>query len=263
MLEIDMEPQRIASQIQRVLGSKGIENHRRTIFEEMRDSLELPPAQKEPARLTDEASILVVAAAETPAKVLAIIHYHLLAQPRWGDMVRKELKMIMPDPKVLPPVNKLEKLPILNACIQEGLRLHNGVSTRSQRISHKDVQYKDWIIPAGTPISSIMVFIHYHPNIFPEPRAFRPERWIEAKANGTASHLQKHFHPYSKGTRSCLGYNLGNAEMYLILAALFRRFDMELYKTDITDVDLERDWFIPQPKWNSRGVRAKVVSHIE
>ena len=229
----------------------------------MRDSPELPPAQKEPARLTDEASILVVAAAETPAKVLAIIHYHLLAQPRWGDMVRKELKMIMPDPKVLPSVNELEKLPILNACIQEGLRLHNGVSTRSQRISHQDVQYKDWIIPAGTPISSIMVFIHYHPDIFPEPRAFRPERWIKAKADGTASHLRRHFHPYSKGTRSCLGYNLGNAEMYLILAALFRRFNMELFETDITDVDLERDWFIPQPKWNSRGVRAKVVSHVE
>jgi hypothetical protein len=44
------------------------------------------------------------------------------------------------------------------------------------------------------------------------------------------------------------------------MAMLFRRFEFELYETDITDVTLAHDFFLPSPKLNSKGIRAKIVS---
>ena len=44
-------------------------------------------------------------------------------------------------------------------------------------------------------------FVHMDPEIFPEPAAFKPERWIEGKGQ----HLTKFITSFSKGSRNCLG----------------------------------------------------------
>lgn len=46
--------------------------------------------------------------------------------------------------------------------------------------------------------------------------------------------------------------------MYLALGTIFRRFKFRLYETDVTDVQLEHDWFIPIPKLDSKGIRLLV-----
>lgn len=44
-----------------------------------------------------------------------------------------------------------------------------------------------------------------------------------------------------------------------MLATIFRRFSLELYETDISDVRLAHDFFLPSPKLDSKGVRVRVV----
>lgn len=56
------------------------------------------------------------------------------------------------------------------------------------------------------------------------------------------------------------GESLAHAELYLAIATLFRRFTFELYDTDISDVELAHDFFLPSPKLDSKGVRVKVTS---
>ncbi|KAH9002849.1 hypothetical protein EDB83DRAFT_2184826, partial [Lactarius deliciosus] len=34
--------------------------------------------------------------------------------------------------------------------------------------------------------------------------------------------------PFSKGPRSCIGINLAYCELYLVIASVFRRFDLTL-----------------------------------
>ena len=46
--------------------------------------------------------------------------------------------------------------------------------------------------------------------------------------------------------------------MFLVFAMIFRRFGLELYETDITDVELKHDLFIPFAKLDSKGVRVRV-----
>jgi hypothetical protein len=48
-------------------------------------------------------------------------------------------------------------------------------------------------------------------------------------------------------------------EMTIALAIFFRRFIFELYETDVTDVELKHDFFLPSPKLDTKGVRVKVV----
>lgn len=68
---------------------------------------------------------------------------------------------------------------------------------------------------------------------------------------------------FSKGTRACLGINLAYAELFLTLASMFRRFDLELYKTSIEDVMLVRDMFMPAPRIESKGVRIIVKGEVD
>lgn len=48
-------------------------------------------------------------------------------------------------------------------------------------------------------------------------------------------------------------------ELFICLATLFRKFDLQLYETDVTDVLLAHDFFIPSPKLDSKGIRVKVL----
>jgi hypothetical protein len=55
-------------------------------------------------------------------------------------------------------------------------------------------------------------------------------------------------------------FSLAYAELHLGLATIFRRFEFELYETDVSDVQLAHDFFLPSPKLDSEGVRVKVKS---
>jgi hypothetical protein len=48
------------------------------------------------------------------------------------------------------------------------------------------------------------------------------------------------------------------AEVYITIATVFTRFDLELYETDESDVKMKHAYLVPYPKWESKGVRAKV-----
>jgi hypothetical protein len=56
---------------------------------------------------------------------------------------------------------------------------------------------------------------------------------------------------------------LAYAELFLAIAAVFRRFDMKLYETTYEEVKIARDAFVASPYVGSRFVRVKVVGEVE
>lgn len=120
-------------------------------------------------------------------------------------------------------------------------------------------------------MSMTSIFMHMNPEIFPRPKEFEPERWLDssssssadssgASPSGAKKHLSNYLVNFSKGTRGCLGQHLASAEIHLTLAAIFsgKRFELELYQTTREDVDVEHDFFNPQPKRGAVGVRVFV-----
>jgi cytochrome P450 len=60
------------------------------------------------------------------------------------------------------------------------------------------------------------------PDAFPNPEAFRPERWMELK--DVTNEMKELFMPFSKGSRACIGKNLAMMELKLITARLIKQF---------------------------------------
>jgi cytochrome P450 len=250
--------QNVTSQIQAILDGKKDDSRMAdhpTIFHELLDS-SLPPAEKSLNRLVDEGETVVAAGTITTQHVLKATSFHLLANP---DMLRKlkaELISAMPYPENLASLQQLERLPYLSAVVSEGLRISHPISSRLSRVSPDGpLILGKWEIPPGTPVSMTSIFVHENPKIFPEPREFRPDRWLQGNSK---ERLDRYLVPFSKGTRACLGINLAYAELYLTLAAVFRQFDLELYETTREDIEVVHDFFNPSARLDSKGVRVLV-----
>lgn len=221
----------------------------------------------------------VVAGTLTTAEALTWAVYGLLSQPSSLQKLKAELQTAVPDPRTPPTLVQLENLPYLTAVIYEALRLSNGVSMRLSRIDpEKPIHYyadKDnrskspsYTLPPGTPISMTGILIHYNETYFPDPLAFKPERWMP---NPPAHPLTKYLVPFTRGTRQCLGMNLAWAEIYLTLGVMFRRYGskqvqsdgdkgaLELYDFDYKrDLEIVGDGALPLYSTGSKGVRIAV-----
>lgn len=214
----------------------------------------------------------------TTQHTLKTITYHILANPHVLAKLTAELKAAMPDPSVPTPLQQLEHLPYLSAVVSEGLRISYGVAHRLERsFPDRAVKYGEYVIPPNTSVSMTNVLIHDNATIFPEPRTFIPERWLDSKhdSSETTNHdaekplqsqqqrLDKYLIPFSRGTRSCVGMNLAYAELYLALANIFRKFELELFEVvKERDIDVAHDFFSPCTRMDSIGVRAKIVGLV-
>lgn len=164
---------------------------------------EIPPAEKTAERLNDEGFVMVVAGGETTARALTNIIYYLFTYPEWLAEVRAEVDKVMPEVNSLPSSSVIEhQCPTLVASVKEVLRVLPAVTNRLQLYDERSaIQYNDWIIPAGTPISMSVSQVHHDPNIFKNPLEFNPGRWLGPEA----SRLNHYYVPFHKGSRSCLG----------------------------------------------------------
>jgi cytochrome P450 len=204
----------------------------------------------------------------TTAHALSLTFFHILANPSIKARLQNELRGAYSEADAV-TWNTLSQLPFLSAVITEGLRLSFGVSHRLQRVSpDRPLQYKQYIIPPGTPVSSTQMFVMTDPTIFPQPMKFTPERWIPEQRPHGFPHpheARKFFIPFSRGTRSCVGMNLAYAELFITIGTLMRppaaggTLRMELFETKARDFQVEFDWFNPCPPLDSKGLRVQIL----
>ncbi|EGY20442.1 trichodiene oxygenase [Verticillium dahliae VdLs.17] len=233
---------------------------RQTIFHALRDS-PLPQQEKTLDRLCDEAEIMTGAGSETTAQAMTRLMFYLKHAPETLVEVRRELDGVVRKGGPVPSWIELQRLPYLSAAIKEAIRLSYGVTTRLPRICHEDIRYKDWIIPAGTPVSMTPHDVLTDPDVFPEPHTYRPERWLEA---GTAGRkLDRYFVPFGKGARQCPGMNLAHAELFLTASTIISRFDWDLYETGLDDVTCQHDFFVAVGKLDSKGPWLREMEHTD
>lgn len=169
--------------------------------------------------------------------------------------LHEELKAAIPDPSHPPSLPELERLPYLSAVVQEGLRLCDPVTHRiGRQFPDKTFNYHGYVIPAGTTVGMTPFLTHRDERIYPEPRVFRPERWLV-----DGKRLERYLIPFNRGTRSCLGLNLARAELFLILSSVFRKFDFDVSQVSRErDIDVSRDYILGAQARDSPGILVKV-----
>lgn len=179
-----------------------------TIIHDILRSDNLPPAEKEFNRVSDEVDTITGAGLETVAQTLRFTIYYLYSNPTLLHRLRSELRNLFsslgPEAQREPTLAQLERLPYLTAMIMEGLRLSPGLATRLARIApDRELVYDNkWVIPAGTPVSMTTLLMHWDESVYLDARRFEPERWMDKERIRKA---EKTFAPFSRGTRICLG----------------------------------------------------------
>ncbi|KAL3477617.1 cytochrome P450 [Aspergillus californicus] len=234
-------------------------NDKPTVFSELIKG-DLPEQEKADHRLQDEAQLVIGAGLTTTGWSLSVGTFYLLSNPQVLARLRRELDKAIPEYNPEHPTAglewaELEKLPYLTAVIKETIRLSYSTTSRNVRLLSKPIQFQDWLIPARTPISMSIPFLNHDEEIFPDSKSFVPERWLDSPKTKNGSPLERYFVGFGKGTRSCLGLNLAWCELYLVFASFFRFFDLELHETDFTDIEFAHDFFLPFPRFDSKGVR--------
>jgi cytochrome P450 len=238
-----------------------------TVLHELLQS-NLPTSEKSDHRISQEGRLVIGAGTHTTARTLAVGTFYLLNNPRVFATLKSEISTVIPANGTPTPLTVLEKLPYLTAVVKESLRLNYGPGTRMSRVSPiADLEYNSFTIPRGTPMSMSVMHIHQDERYFPDHRAFKPERWLENP------HLDRFLMSFGGGSRACVGRNLAMAELYLTIAGLASTFGtngatsiddqakLELFQTDLSDVEMQGDQFFPRAKLDSKGMRIKVVEN--
>ncbi|KAF2030401.1 cytochrome P450 monooxygenase-like protein [Setomelanomma holmii] len=227
--------------------------HKMTIFHRLMDAdayrnKTVPSADS----LYEEAQALMFGGADTVGSTLMIGTHYLLQQPDKLQKLKDELQSVWP---VLngkePKLRDLEKLPYLNAVLKEALRMNSGVVSGLLRVvPPSGATIVGMAVPPGTIVSCGSTFVHHNAAIFPDPDKFTPERWLES------ADLDNWLVAFSRGPRMCLGLNLAWAELRLILAHTFRKFDLSLAEPMPGKLPF-RDTFLPH--YYGKHLQAKMV----
>ncbi|KDQ52020.1 hypothetical protein JAAARDRAFT_184595 [Jaapia argillacea MUCL 33604] len=202
------------------------------------------------------ANLFVGAGGDTSGTTLSVGSYYIGKNPAVQNRLFAELKAAYPDKEDVVTAHwaDLEKLPYLTACVMESLRISGPIPGDLPRVVPKEGwEFKGVKIPPGTVVSSSSTAVHLNPVVFPEPDVFKPERWLDGKGK-LKEGLDVWLVSFSKGRHSCLGQNMGMAELYIFTAAFYRLFEIEVVNKPV-NVEL-RDFFTAVPV--GHDIRAKV-----
>jgi cytochrome P450 len=153
--------------------------------------------------LRDELITLLVAGHETTANSLAwalerlVRHPSALARLRVGDEGYTD------------------------AVVKETMRLRPTIAIVLRTLK-EPMEIGGRLLPAGVTVAPCIYLMHRRADIYPDPLAFRPERFLEGQG-GTYTWI-----PFGGGVRRCLGASFAQLEMRIVLQTLARRLDLRV-----------------------------------
>jgi cytochrome P450 len=116
-----------------------------------------------------------------------------------------------------PSVDQLERLPFLDAVINESLRIIPPVPV-TWRLAADDLEIGGYEIPRGSEVYASLYHTHHMHDLYPRPESFDPSRWA-AKSPSTYEYV-----PFGAGSRRCMGDGFAFQEMKVVLAMVLQRY---------------------------------------
>jgi cytochrome P450 len=155
--------------------------------------------------LRDQLMTLLLAGHETTATALAWSFDLLLRHPQQLQRLRDSLAAGEDD--------------YLRATITESLRLRPVLPIAGRRLA-TELKIDGYDLPAGTDVAPAIWLAHTRPDVYPEPFAFRPERFLEQGPDTYA------WIPFGGGIRRCIGAAFAEFEMRIVLREVLTRCDL-------------------------------------
>jgi cytochrome P450 len=172
-------------------------------------------------QVRDEALTLFLAGHETTADALTWAWFLLSQNPEAEAAFHAELDRVLAGR--LPSFEDLPQLRYTESVFAETLRLYPpawGIGRRAL----EDYPVGDFVIPARSVVLMSPYVVHRDPRWFPDPGAFRPERWsVEDPSRPKFAYF-----PFGGGARVCIGERFAWMEGTLLLAAIGQRWRLRL-----------------------------------
>uniref|UniRef100_A0A9L0IQJ3 unspecific monooxygenase n=1 Tax=Equus asinus TaxID=9793 RepID=A0A9L0IQJ3_EQUAS len=124
--------------------------------------------------LVAQSIIFIFAGYETTSSSLSFLMYFLATHPDVQQKLQEEIDATFPN-KAPPTYDALVQMEYLDMVLNESLRLF-PIAVRLERVCKKDVEINGVFIPKGTVVMVPTFALHKHPEFWPEPEEFRPER---------------------------------------------------------------------------------------
>ncbi|KAJ7637018.1 high nitrogen upregulated cytochrome P450 monooxygenase 2 [Roridomyces roridus] len=196
-------------------------------------SREAPPF----TQYVPDAFLAVVAGSDTTATVLSSIFFYLLSEQTILEGLRNEIDDAFPPNQPRRPmddISQLATLPLLNAIINETLRLQPPVPTGIQRTPVAGSGGRaigSIFVPEGTAINIPPYALHRDERYFsPDPDRFLPGRWLVENDNSRVQMQTEPaaFIPFSSGPMNCVGKPVAQMELRVVVATLVQQLEMRL-----------------------------------
>jgi cytochrome P450 len=156
------------------------------------------------AELRDQLIAMLLAGHETSATAIAWALERLLHTQHALERLLASLERDEDDPTYL------------DAVIKETLRLR-PVAHEVPRVLAQDAVIDGWDLPRGIGLAVAITVLHKDPTLYPDPEAFRPERFLDGNDPGAYAWL-----PFGGGVRRCPGASLAQMEMRVVLRTILR-----------------------------------------
>ncbi|KAE8332165.1 cytochrome P450 [Aspergillus sergii] len=197
-----------------------------------------PKTKQDHLDLHGDAYLIIVAGSDTTAATLTNLFFHLATDHTWQAKLQEELD-------ALPELTqeRLTSVKLLDALINETLRLHPAVPSGTQRLTPPEgLQIGDKYIPGDVMVCIPTHTLFRDERAFVRPNEFLPERWM------TQPELIKDasvFIPFNAGPYSCVGKQLALMELRRVTAEILTRYDVEFAQGQTTEdfLDGKRDTF--------------------
>jgi cytochrome P450 len=198
-----------------------------------------PMSQQE---LRDELMTLLVAGHETTASELAWAFERLARAPRALATLLDEVDADSGDDYI-------------TATIHETLRRRPVIPNAAPRLTKEPVTIGGFDYPEGVVLLANAYLVHHDPEIYPDPYAFRPERFLGEKP-GTYTWI-----PFGGGRRRCLGASFALLEMKVVLRAVLSRAE-PLAATDPTEGSRRRSITLSPRRSSLTVLRPRVRGRV-
>ncbi|MCJ1375041.1 hypothetical protein MMC20_006275 [Loxospora ochrophaea] len=205
-----------------------------TVFSHLCSALNI--STKNPADLLPVASETLdhlAAGHETSGITLTYLMHELSLHPALQDSLRAELLALSPPLKVnegkplpeLPSPRSIDSLPLLHAILMETLRIHTAIPGGQPRITPAGVTTLGSFsnIPPDVRVSASGYTLHRNATVFPDPEAWKPERWLNASKE-QKDEMLRWFWAFGSGGRMCVGSHFAIAEMKSIVGTIYTGF---------------------------------------
>ncbi len=170
----------------------------------------------------DECMTAFLAGHETAAATLTWWVWNMAANPAAQAAARDEVVRVLGGRA--PTADTRPALRYLTQTLEETMRLYPAAPILISRRAVRPVALGAWRFPARTLFMLPIQLMHHDARWFPEPRAFRPERFADdAPAIPRGAYM-----PFGTGPRVCLGQHLAMTEMTVVAAMILQRHELSV-----------------------------------